>query len=60
MDKPTDAPDRETPPPPEILRTREQLIESRFGRWGRLRSLATILVGLLVLAVLYMVMGQTE
>jgi hypothetical protein len=42
----------EKQPGPETLRARWQLIESRFGRWGRLRSWATVLVGLLALGLL--------
>jgi len=60
MDNRRDEPDREAPPAPETVRAREQLSQGRFGRWGRLRSLGTILCGLLVLALLVLLMGQTE
>jgi type VI protein secretion system component VasF len=60
MDDAPDAPDREKPPPPETLRARRQLIESRFGRWGRLRSWATVLVGALAIALIFLLMSQTD
>jgi type VI protein secretion system component VasF len=60
MDSEPDTPDREKPPSPEILRTRQQLSQSRFGRWGRLRSWATVLVGVLALALLFLLMDQTD
>ena len=56
----TDAGDPQDGPPPETLRARRQLSESRFGRWGRVRSLVTILCGLLALALLFLLMGQTD
>lgn len=47
-------------PPPETVHAREADSAGGLGRWSRLRSLATILCGLLVLALLVLVIGQTE
>jgi hypothetical protein len=50
----------EHPPPPETLRAREHKMVRRLGRLGRLRSWATIFVGLAALAALAAVVAQTR
>jgi hypothetical protein len=50
----------EHPPPPETLRAREHKMLRPLGRLGRLRSWATIFVGLAALAALAAVIAQTR